>query len=109
MQKVLFIQKEIEGAEPIGALYVAGCIEQAGHEVRFVGTRGNNVEREVRRYQPDVIAFGPTTGLHKYYLGLNAHIKASCPEAITVIGGPHATYFPEVIATPGPHTPTCGP
>jgi hypothetical protein len=24
--KVLFVMKEIEGAEPIGALYVAGCL-----------------------------------------------------------------------------------
>lgn len=38
--KVLFIQKDIEGAEPIGALYVAACLRAAGHECRFTGTRG---------------------------------------------------------------------
>ncbi|WP_437531998.1 radical SAM protein [Sorangium sp. So ce726] len=99
--KVLFIVKEIEGAEPLGALYVAGCLEQAGHECKFIGTRGNDVLAEVRRYGPDVIAFGATTGLHRYYLGLNHHIKQHYPKAVSLMGGPHATYYPEVIQTPG--------
>jgi hypothetical protein len=70
--KVLFVVKEIEGAEPLGALYVAGCLAQAGHECRFVGTRGNDVADEVRRFRPHVVAFGATTGLHRYYLGWRA-------------------------------------
>lgn len=81
--RVLFVVKEIEGAEPIGALYVAGCLEQAGHVCRFVGTRGNEVLEEVARFEPDVVAFGATTGLHRYYLGLAAAIKARFPKVIT--------------------------
>lgn len=100
-QKVLFIVKEIEGAEPLGALYVAGCLAEAGHECRFVGTRGNDVLADVLRYRPGVIAFGATTGLHRYYLGLNAHIKERYPHCISYMGGPHATYFPDVVHTPG--------
>src|SRR5262249_30736818 len=99
--KVLFVVKEIEGAEPIGALYVAGCLQQAGHECRFVGTRGNDVAEEVRRFEPRVVAFGATTGLHRYYLRLAAHIKALRPDCLTLMGGPHPTYFPEVIQSPG--------
>ena len=99
--KVLFVVKEIEGAEPLGALYVAGCLMQAGHECRFVGTRGNDVTDEVRRFRPDVVAFGATTGLHRYYLGLAARIKEVLPSCLTLMGGPHPTYFPEVIKTRG--------
>lgn len=100
-RKILFIQKEIEGAEPIGALYVAGCLQQAGHVCRFTGTRGNDVTTEVQRFEPDVVAFGPTTGLHHYYLGLAHHIKQRFPRVLTLMGGPHATYYPEVVRTPG--------
>jgi len=99
--RVLFIVKEIEGAEPIGALYVAGCLRAAGHDCRFVGTRGNDVVSEVGRYAPHVVAFGATTGLHRYYLGLAAHIKKAYPAVVTYLGGPHATYFPDVVHTPG--------
>ncbi|MGZ3417727.1 MAG: B12-binding domain-containing radical SAM protein [Polyangiales bacterium] len=100
-QRVLFVVKEIEGAEPIGALYVAGCLEKAGHEPRFIGTRGLDVVREVKRARPDVVAFGATTGLHRYYLGLAKAIKDECPEVLTLMGGPHPTYYPKVVHTPG--------
>src|SRR4051812_46472737 len=99
--KVLFVVKEIEGSEPLGALYVAGCLQRAGHECRFVGTRGNDVADEVARFSPRVIAYGTTTGLHRYYLGLNAHLKTRFPDVISLMGGPHPTYFPDVIHTPG--------
>ena len=98
--RILFIVKELEGAEPMGALYVAGALQQAGHECRFCGTRGKDVLEEVRRYCPDVVAYSATTGMHEYYLGLNARIKEehSC---LCLLGGPHPTFFPEVIFTPG--------
>ncbi|MFO0549693.1 MAG: radical SAM protein [Polyangiaceae bacterium] len=101
MKKVLFVVKEIEGAEPLGPLYVAACLREAGHVCKFVGTRGNDVLEEVAAFDPDVVAYGPTTGLHRYYLGLNAHIKERHPRVLSLMGGPHATYFPDVIFTPG--------
>lgn len=99
--RVLFVVKEIEGAEPLGALYVAGCLERAGHTCRFVGTRGNDVLAEVRRFDPHIVAVGATTGLHRYYLGLLARIKEERPQCLTLMGGPHPTHHPDVIATRG--------
>lgn len=100
-RRVLFVVKEIEGAEPLGALYIAGCLREAGHDVRFVGTRGRDVMEEIAKYDPHVVAFGATTGLHRYYLGLAAAIKARFPEVLTYLGGPHPTYFPDSIFSPG--------
>ncbi len=99
--KVLFVVKELEGAEPLGALYVAGCLQQAGHECRFVGTRGSDVAAEMRGYRPQIVAFGATTGLHRYYQGLAAHLKTVDPDCLMLMGGPHPTYFPEVVQSPG--------
>ncbi len=100
-RRVLFIVKEIDGAEPLGALYVAGCLRQAGHEVRFIGTRGVDVLAEVAAWRPHVVAFGATTGLHRYYLGLAHAIKQRFASIVTLFGGPHPTYYPEVIFSPG--------
>ncbi len=98
--RVLFIVKEIMGSEPLGALYIAGSLLEAGHECRFTGTRGNDVFDEVRRYAPDVIAYSVTTGLHHYYLGLNARLKEEFT-FVSLMGGAHPTYYPEVVLTPG--------
>ncbi len=99
-RRVLFIVKELEGAEPLGALYVAGCLQRAGHDCRFIGTRGRSVVEEVRRFKPHVIAVGTTTGMHRYYLGLLHHLKAVTPGFVSLMGGPHATYYPEVLQSP---------
>src|SRR4029079_8030402 len=45
--------------------------------------------------------FGATTGLHRYYLGLAAHIKEVHHDCLTLMGGPHPTHFPEGIQTHG--------
>ncbi len=99
--KVLFVVKEIDSAEPIGLLYIAGCLMQAGHTCKVIGTRGINVEEVFLNYEPDVLACGATTGLHKYYLGLMAHLKKKRPQCITLLGGHHVTYFPETIQHEG--------
>lgn len=99
--RVLFVVKELEGAEPLGALYIAGCLQQAGHEVRFTGTRGVDVLATVGAYAPHVVAFGSTTGLHRYYLGLAHALKQRFPSVVTLFGGPHPTYYPEAIFSPG--------
>jgi anaerobic magnesium-protoporphyrin IX monomethyl ester cyclase len=98
--KVLFIVKDLTGAEPIGALYIAGSLLEAGHDCRFTGSRGDEALREVRRFRPDVVAYSATTGLHQYYLGLNARLKEE-HSFLSLMGGAHPTYYPEVIRTPG--------
>ncbi len=98
--RVLFVVKELMGAEPIGSLYVAGALMAAGHTCRFTGTRGNDVVEVVHDWRPHVIAYSATTGLHKYYLGLNARLK-EVHSFVSLMGGAHPTFFPEVIMTPG--------
>lgn len=99
--KVLFIVKDLEGAEPLGALYVAGALEAAGHVTRFIGTRAVSIDAELRRFAPDVVALSATTGLHRFYAGLAAHVKQVRPDAFVLLGGPHATHFPQILQSPG--------
>ncbi len=99
-RRVLFIVKELEGAEPLGALYIAGCLQAAGHTCRFVGTRGTDLDAEVRRFDPHVIAVGATTGMHRYYLGLLHHLKQRHPKVLTLMGGAHPTFYPAVLQSP---------
>lgn len=100
-RRALFVVKEIDGAEPIGALYVAGALRQAGHDCRFIGTRGTDVAREVRKLDPHVLALATTTGRHPFYLAMAAELKRRNPRMLVLLGGPHATYFPECVRSPG--------
>lgn len=98
--RVLFIIRGVEGAEPLGIMYVSAVLRQGGHEVRFLPTRGVDLLGEVRRFAPQVIGYGVCTGHHTYYLALNRWLKTHFT-FLSVFGGPHATFFPEMIAEDG--------
>ena len=98
--RVLFVVKELMGAEPLGALYIAGALLEAGHECKFTDTRGADVWGMMRRFRPHVVAYSSTTGIHKHYLGLNARLKEDF-QFVSLMGGAHPTFHPEVIFTPG--------
>ncbi len=56
---------------------------------------------EVRKFKPDIAAFSAVTGYHHWVVSLAELIKNNYSSSVkTVIGGPHATFFPEIINEP---------
>ncbi len=98
--RILFIIRDIEGVEPLGIMYIAALLKRAGHEVRFLPTRGVDLVAEVAHFAPAVIGYGVCTGQHTYYLALNRFLKRQ-HDFLAVFGGPHATFFPEMIQEEG--------
>jgi radical SAM superfamily enzyme YgiQ (UPF0313 family) len=98
--RVLFIVRDLEGAEPLGILYLVAVLRQGGHQVRLVGTRGVDLLAQVRAFSPQVIGYGSCTGQHTWYLKLNRALKRR-HDFLAVLGGPHATFFPQVIEEDG--------
>jgi len=97
---LLFIVKEIDN-EPQGILLISSILKQAGHQVSLsVATEEDPVEA-ARRLRPDVVAYTVYTGTHNYYLDLNQRIRAALPGVYSVFGGPHPTFFPEVVEREG--------
>ena len=45
-----------------------------------------------------MVAFSAKTGEHKYYIAANDSVKAVSNRIFTVMGGPHTTFFPGIIA-----------
>ncbi|HDZ21431.1 hypothetical protein LCGC14_0418620 [marine sediment metagenome] len=98
--RVLFIVRGIEGAEPLGLMYISAMLKQAGHNVMFLPTRGIDLLAEIRRFEPHVIGYSVCTGQHVYYLALNRRLKHA-HRFVSVLGGPHATFFPEMVGEDG--------
>jgi anaerobic magnesium-protoporphyrin IX monomethyl ester cyclase len=98
--RVLFIVRGIEGAEPLGLMYISALLQRHGHDVHFLGTRGVDLPSAVAEFAPHVIGYGMCTGQHRYYLALNRWLKSRRP-FLSVFGGPHATFFPQVIDEDG--------
>ena len=94
--KILFIAKDLEFQEPVGIMYLSALLKEKGHNVYLTGTRNTDVLKYVKETEPDILAYSVTTGLHKYYLALNKKIRKEY-KAFSLFGGPHPTFFPEMI------------
>lgn len=105
--KVLFLTRlftrETIGREPLGMLYLSSALKRAGHECMVADAASwRQAKRKAQAYNPDLLVY-PTvcTGLQDYYLQLNRQLKALLPKSFSVFGGPHPTFFPEMVYEQG--------
>ncbi|MGD8625038.1 MAG: radical SAM protein [Anaerolineae bacterium] len=97
--RILFVEKQID-YEPLGLLYLASVLRQAGHQVRLAVVSDEDPVAVARAWQPDVVGYSVYTGSQTYYRDLNLEIRRAV-DAVSVFGGPHPTYFPEFVEEPG--------
>ena len=97
---LLFVLKEIDN-EPQGILLISSVLKQAGHKVSLVVATEEDPIAAAVRLQPDVVGYTVYTGPHTWYLELNQRLRAQLPGVFSVFGGPHPTFFPEMIDREG--------
>jgi len=98
--RILFIVQQID-YEPLGIMHLSSAVKAAGHEVQLaIGARHDPVS-VAGQFRPDVAAYSVITGSQRYYLELNRRLKAALPGVFSVFGGPHPTFFPEMVREPG--------
>jgi len=98
--KFLFIQK---GSFPAtGPMIISALLKEHGFEVDLLlDGEEKNLLKSIRRAKPTIIGIPCLTGLHDWATDLCQKIKQELPETITLLGGPHPTYYPEIINEPG--------
>lgn len=90
----------LRAAEPLayGLMTLSACLRRAGHEVVLVyGKCAEDFIHDPRVATADVLGLSATTGLHRRYLGWVGALRLAFPLKCIVLGGPHATFFPETI------------
>jgi radical SAM superfamily enzyme YgiQ (UPF0313 family) len=98
--KVLFIDEYLP-QEMLGIMWLSRAIKDAGHETKALFVPDRDWLRKVREYQPDVVCFSVTTGMHLYLAEINRKVKQLLPNVLSVFGGPHATFSPEYVESEG--------
>jgi radical SAM superfamily enzyme YgiQ (UPF0313 family) len=97
---LLFIVKEVDN-EPQGILLISSVLKEADHRVSLVVASEEDPLEAALRLRPDVVAYTVYTGPHTWYLELNQRIRAQLPGVFSIFGGPHPTFFPEMIESEG--------
>jgi len=104
--KVLFINKFLDKEaiyrDPLGIMTLAAMVRPK-HKVFVIEPVRENVKKRMDEIQPDVIAYSLRTGYHRYYIDLNLQLKKKY-KFISIFGGPHVTFYPNVINEEGVDT-----
>jgi len=94
--KVLFLN-EFLPQEMLGIMWLSRAIKDGGHETKALFIPDKEWLDKIVEYNPDVVCYSVTTGMHLYFLDINKKVKQVLPNTFTIMGGPHATYTPEVL------------
>jgi radical SAM superfamily enzyme YgiQ (UPF0313 family) len=94
-----FLSKEAIHREPLGIMSLSAAVKPR-HRVSILEPEFDDVAWNIKNLKPDVIAYSVRTGFHKYFISLNKELKKNF-SFLSVFGGPHATFFPNMIEEPG--------
>lgn len=100
--RALFVNRlsggECLGRMPLGILCLSAALKRAGHEAAVADAcRPEEVYAALESFAPDVLLYSVRTGYHRAYTKLNRQLKARRPEALSIFGGPHATFYPQML------------
>jgi radical SAM superfamily enzyme YgiQ (UPF0313 family) len=91
---------------PLGLMYVAASLEQAGHEVQMLDNyllqqSTEEVQRLVLKLQPTIVGMTCGSATYRKCVETSKAIKQVTPNCKIIVGGWHASYMPEsLLETP---------
>ena len=99
MAKIVFLQNL--WFKFLGPMYISAALKNAGHDCElFIGNDASDFLPLLKEHKPAIIAFSVMTGMHAWVLETAARLKKEL-RCLIVLGGPHPTFFPEVIENQG--------
>ena len=94
--KILFIH-ENNYFEPLGLMCLSAALKQQGHNCFFLDLAFEKSPGvTVRALAPDIVAYSVTTADFERFRKINSFLKTH-QRFFAVFGGPHATFFPNII------------
>ncbi len=99
MTKVLFIQDIL--FEFIGPMQISAVLKKEGHTCDLlIVSEEKNLIKKIKEINPDIVAFSVMTGSHRTLIDIANKIKKEL-NVLTVFGGPHATFYSNLIEEKG--------
>jgi anaerobic magnesium-protoporphyrin IX monomethyl ester cyclase len=99
MAKILFIVNNRE-QDPLGVMQLSSILRLDGHETTLAAYKNDDIFKTAKYFRPDIIGYSVTTGTEKKLLEINKILKENF-KFLSVFGGPHPTFFPDIIKEDG--------
>lgn len=101
--KILFITnttKYFSTRATHGIMYLSAMSKNAGHQVFTSDLDQGDLFNDMEKIGPDVVAYSVMSCNYPPVQTMNTRLKEKF-DFVSVFGGPHATYFPDIIDTEG--------
>jgi anaerobic magnesium-protoporphyrin IX monomethyl ester cyclase len=99
--KVLFVVADIYFSEPLGVMILSAIAKKAGHKTRLAVIAKRDLIDILDEFHPDLVAYSTMTSDENSFTYANNIIKSWSQDrehrVKRIMGGPHPTYFPDVI------------
>lgn len=99
--KVLFVVADLHFSEPLGAMILSAVCKESGHTTRLAVLRRDNFGAVLNDFRPDVIAYSCMSSDEAVFAKAADEVRnwsvATAHGVKQVMGGPHPTFFPEVV------------
>jgi radical SAM superfamily enzyme YgiQ (UPF0313 family) len=98
--RIQFLLKNTGMFERLGIMTLSSILKKNRHEVKLILTEELDEEEiieNVKNFKPHVLAYSIMTGEHTYHIDLNRMVRCHYNNALSVFGGPHPTYTPEMV------------
>ncbi len=97
--RILFCVADVFVGEPHGVLQLSAIARKYGHEVRLTSLSQKNLRTTLDEWNPDVVAYSAMSPEIKVFLSADETVRAwsQGKRVLRIMGGAHATYFPEVL------------
>lgn len=89
--------------ERLGVLSLSAALKKKNHQIRLIIAKRygiKKIRRLMKDYSPNIVGYSAMTGEHLDLIPLNLALKKEF-KFISVFGGPHATFFPQLINEEG--------
>jgi len=80
---------------------ISSLLKKNGFEVEAVAADYKQIKAKLQKNVPTILAYSTPTGYFRHYLELNLRLKQEFSKIFTIFGGPHSTFFPDIIEEEG--------
>lgn len=95
MAKIMFLQQIWF---PLGqVMTLSAALKNAGHKTAVSIGDKQKILKEIKRYNPDIIAFPVITPFRKFMMDMSNIIRKVGIKAFIIVGGYDASFFPDII------------
>jgi radical SAM superfamily enzyme YgiQ (UPF0313 family) len=92
---------KMEYSQYPGVMNISALLKQNGIKVEVISAEYETIIARLRTEEDVILAFSTPTPYYRFYLDLNRKLKQKFPSVLSVFGGPHPTFFPEMIEEEG--------